>query len=143
MKTTRIISLALGTILFACGGSPPAPATAASASAAAAGADATTATPTADVPVPDVEKVVGDMRSDFRRCYTDALATDPKIAGQVTVIAKVDAKGAVTSATPGGTSTLPDGVVACITSRVQKAQFTGPGGNGSTLQIPITFKNQP
>jgi hypothetical protein len=143
MKTTRITMLALGTLLFACGGSQPAPATAASATAPAAGGDATAAAPTADVPVSDAEKVVNDMRPDFRKCYADALANDPKIAGQVVVVAKVDAKGAVTSATPGAGATLPDGVVSCITSRVQKAQFTGPGGSGSTLQIPIAFKNQP
>jgi hypothetical protein len=141
MKTITPI-LVLSAVLFACGGSDPAPATPAAAPAAANGGDATASKPTSDTPVPNIEKAVSDLRPDFRTCYNTALAKDPKIQGSMTVVAKVDAKGAVTSATAGDGPSLPTDVVQCITTRIQQAKFDAPGGTGSTIQIPITFKQQ-
>ncbi len=123
----------------ACGGGEPGPVTPAS----TAGPGGAATPPPFNAPVPNGEKTVAELRPDFRKCYNDGLAKDPKIAGTVVITAKIDAKGAVTSATVADGATLPTEVTECITTRLQKATFESPGPTGSTLSIPITFKSAP
>jgi outer membrane biosynthesis protein TonB len=150
MKTTGRF-LVLATFLAACGGGSQTPAaTPASSTASAAtpsssdtasgGGSVTAGAPTESTPMADAEKVIGNLKPDIRKCYNDALAKDPTLSGSVMVKAQIDAKGAVSSATPAGTPTLPADLVTCITTQIQKAQFSPPGAGGSTIQIPLKFE---
>ena len=65
------------------------------------------------------------------------------MAGRVTLSAKIGPNGAVAATTPSGNAGLSAGVVECLVRRVQNAQFDAPGPAGATLQIPITFLQQP
>ncbi len=133
----------------ACGGNEM-PATAPAAAAAgdpaattASGTDpAAKASPTsaAGTPIADADKVIAEMRADFRTCYNDGLKKNAKLEGGVVIEAKVGPKGDVTSATPQELEGLTPEVGACIAKRVQKASFTPPGEKGSTLRIPVKFK---
>jgi outer membrane biosynthesis protein TonB len=134
---TQLTAIALATVLFACGASDPAPQTAASTTPASETAAPTTASGS---PIADAEKVVADLRPAFRACYNTGLAKDPKIAGKTLLVLKVDPTGAVTSAVTPDASTLPAEVVQCISDAAKQAKFKAPGGTGSTLNIPVTFK---
>ncbi|MGO8999229.1 MAG: AgmX/PglI C-terminal domain-containing protein [Polyangiaceae bacterium] len=151
MKTTSGF-LVLASLVVACGGGSQTPAaTPASSPASTAtpssstdstsgGGNVTAGASTASAPIADAEKVIGNLKPDIRKCYNDALAKDPSLAGSVMVKAQIDAKGAVSSATPAGTPTLPADLVTCITTQIQKAQFSPPGAGGSTIQIPLKFE---
>jgi len=132
MKTAISIGVA-ACLLFACGGHAPPPAAPADVAFPDGGAGGS-------APVLNAEKIVGTMREDFRKCYSEALASDPKAQGAVMIEAKLDPAGNVTTAAPTGQSALPPGVVDCISKRIQQAKFAPPGGAGSTLQIPISLK---
>ncbi len=104
--------------------------------------DAQIGATTASVPVSDAERVVAGLRPRFRNCYNKGLAQDPGMAGGVTIVTKVAPNGEVTAADASNNSGLSPDVVACIQRVVKNAQFTGPGGSGSTINIPIKFLQQ-
>ncbi len=81
------------------------------------------------------QKVVMDMAPDLRKCLPDGAG------GWLLVLTKIDAQGTVTSATPVGTPNLAPDAVACITSRIQRAQFPSLAGNtgGAVFRIPLRF----
>jgi hypothetical protein len=104
--------------------------------------DAQIGATTASVPVSDAERVVAGLRARFRSCYNKGLAVDPGMAGSVTIVTKVAPNGEVTAADSSANSGLSADVVTCIQRVVKNAQFTGPGGSGSTINIPVKFVQQ-
>ena len=64
------------------------------------------------------------------------------MSGRVVISAKVSPNGEVASADPSGNTGLSEGVVQCLLKKVRNAQFSAPGPNGSTIQIPVTFVQQ-
>ena len=104
--------------------------------------DAQIGATTASVPVSDAERVVAGLRPRFRSCYNKGLAQDPGMSGSVTIVTKVAPNGEVTTADASSTNGLSPDVVACIQKVVKNAQFTGPGGSGSTINIPVKFVQQ-
>lgn len=104
--------------------------------------DAQIGATSASVPVSDAERVVAGLRPRFKNCYNKGLSVDPSMAGSVTIVAKVAPNGEVSAADASNTSGLSPEVVACIQKVVKNAQFTGPGGSGSTINIPVKFVQQ-
>ena len=104
--------------------------------------DAQIGATTASVPVSDAERVVAGLRPRFRNCYNKGLAQDPGMAGSVTIVTKVAPNGEVTAADASNNTGLSPDVVSCIQRVVKNAQFTGPGGSGSTINIPVKFVQQ-
>jgi hypothetical protein len=94
------------------------------------------------VAMANASSVVAGLRAGFRACYNAGLRMDGAMAGHVTLSVKIGPNGAVSSTTPSGNSGLSAGVVECLKTRVDNAQFDAPGPTGSTLQIPITFVQQ-
>ena len=97
---------------------------------------------TATVPISDADRVVAGLRNRFRKCYQDGLNSDPNMSGKVLISAKVAPNGEVQSANIASNSGLSPGVASCIARVVKNAQFSAPGGGGSTLNIPVTFVQQ-
>ena len=93
-------------------------------------------------PVSNAERTVAGLRSGFRTCYNRGLQSDPSMAGKVVVSAKISPNGEVASADSAQNTGLSSDVVQCILRRVRTATFDGPGPNGSTIQIPVTFVQQ-
>jgi hypothetical protein len=104
--------------------------------------DAQIGATTASVPVSDAERVVAGLRARFRSCYNKGLAVDPGMSGSVTIVTKVAPNGEVTAADSSANTGLSPDVVTCIQRVVKNAQFTGPGGSGSTINIPVKFVQQ-
>ena len=96
----------------------------------------------ATVPVSDADRVIAGLRPRFRACYQQGLNTDPSMSGKVTITAKVGPNGEVSSADVSSNNGLSAGVAQCIARAVRNAQFSAPGGSGSTLSIPVTFVQQ-
>jgi len=96
----------------------------------------------ATVPVTDADRVIAGLRPRFRACYQQGLNTDPSMSGKVTITAKVGPNGEVSSADVSSNTGLSAGVAQCIARAVRNAQFSAPGGSGSTLSIPVTFVQQ-
>ena len=96
----------------------------------------------ATVPVSDADRVIAGLRPRFRACYQTGLNSDPSMSGKVTITAKVGPNGEVSSADVSSNSGLSAGVAQCIARAVRNAQFSAPGGSGSTLSIPVTFVQQ-
>jgi len=100
--------------------------------------DVDAATPSGN-PVSDADRVIASLRRKFKACYQAGLSQDPTIQGRVVIVAKIAPDGAVDSTTSEQTP-LPKPVTNCLERAVRNAQFSPPGGTGSTLRIPITFK---
>ncbi len=104
--------------------------------------DAQIGSTSASVPVNNAERVVAGLRPKFRACYNKGLASDPSMAGAVTITAKIAPNGEVTSADSGGGGGLSPEVQTCIARAVKNAQFDAVGGSGSTINIPVKFVQQ-
>jgi hypothetical protein len=130
-------ALALGALvlvaLAACGGSKPAK------HPEPPPEDVTYPAGTLSAPANDAEKVLRAMRGQIRRCYEDALKNDPKAEGVVKMQIKVDPDGEVTAAKPVGDTSLPSGVVGCISGLLKTAKFASPGPGGATFELPLSF----
>jgi hypothetical protein len=96
----------------------------------------------ATVPISDADRVVAGLRPRFRACYNQGLQTDPSQQGKVLISTKVGPNGEVQSADVVQNTGLSQSVASCIARVVRGAQFSPPGGGGSTLQIPVTFVQQ-
>lgn len=96
----------------------------------------------ATVPVSDADRVIAGLRPRFRACYQAGLNTDPSMAGKVQIMAKIGPNGEVSSASVASNTGLSASVASCIARHVKNAQFSAPGGSGSTLSIPVTFVQQ-
>jgi hypothetical protein len=97
---------------------------------------------TATVPISDADRVIAGLRGRFRQCYQQGLNSDPTMQGRVLIVARVQPNGEVASADVGSNTGLSAGVAACIARHVKNAQFSPPGGGGSTINIPVTFVQQ-
>jgi hypothetical protein len=97
---------------------------------------------TPSVAIANAGTVVAGLRGGFRACYNAGLRVDSSMAGHVMLSVRIGPNGAVSSTTPSGNNGLSAGVVECLKTRVDNAQFDAPGPTGSTLQIPITFVQQ-
>jgi hypothetical protein len=105
-------------------------------------ADAQIGGTSASVPVSDADRVIAGLRPRFKQCYQVGLNSDPNMSGKVVISAKVGPNGEVSSADIASNSGLSPSVASCIAGVVKRAQFSAPGGGGSTLQIPVTFVQQ-
>lgn len=92
------------------------------------------------VPISDADKVIASLRPGFKACYQTALAADPTIQGRVVMDTLVAPDGHVTSVNVHEATSLPPAVTGCIAGLLKDATFAPPGGTGSTLRVPITFK---
>ncbi len=90
-------------------------------------------------PVPDVDRVVAGLRPAFRRCYQNGLTHDASQAGRVVLTARVSPNGEVGSVEVTSNTGLSADVGSCLARALRGAQFTAPGGTGSTLVVPVTF----
>ena len=97
---------------------------------------------TATVPISDADRVIAGLRPRFRQCYNTGLQSDPSMAGKVVITAKVGPNGEVSSADVSQNTGLSQGVASCISRVIKNANFSPPGGGGSTLNIPVTFVQQ-
>ncbi len=100
-------------------------------------------TSVANVPVPGADGTVATLRGRFRSCYQTGLLSDPTMAGKVLVSARIGPNGEVVTSDITSISGLSSSVGQCIAGVVKRATFSAPGGGGATLQIPVTFVQQP
>jgi hypothetical protein len=91
------------------------------------------------VPISDADHVIASLRPRFRACYQDGLQSDPSMTGCVILRARVSSDGSVGSTESMVDDGLSATVVACLAAVLRSASFSPPGGEGSTLQVPITF----
>ncbi len=79
------------------------------------------------------------IQPELRRCYNDGLKTDPKMQGTIRLRIKVAADGTVADVAVDGPSAFPASVEQCMIAAAKTAAFPAPGGNGSTLVLPLNF----
>jgi hypothetical protein len=95
-----------------------------------------------NVPIVDADKVVVSLRGKFRECYQAGLKVDPEMQGRVVVSASVEPDGNVGATSIASNVGLSTTVISCIADVLQHAQFSSPGGSGSRLQVPVTFRKR-
>jgi len=89
-----------------------------------------------------IQRIVRQNFGRFRLCYEQGLRKAPTLAGQVVVKFTIDAAGAVSSASNGG-STLPNPtVVSCIVRGFGNLSFPQPEGGVVVVTYPITLAPQ-
>jgi hypothetical protein len=93
-------------------------------------------------PVSNASSVIASLRQTFRRCYQRGLDGNPRMQGGVLVYVKVAPDGNVESTTACKTDNISNAVAQCLRTALAEAKFEPPGGTGSTLTVPITFKKQ-
>lgn len=93
----------------------------------------------AAVPIIDADRTIASLRPFFRACYQVGLESDSQIDGCVLIRARVTPDGSVSTADAIVTDRLSPDVIKCLVRCVREAQFSAPGGGGSTLDVPITF----
>lgn len=144
--------IALTSIAIACGGGAQptpqftqiavAPSTDAAAPEIAPASDDGGASASAPPKMSDADKVVAARRAGFRRCYSAGLRVDPTMSGRVVMRIAVDPSGEIASAETVQREGLSPEVAECILNEMKTARFAAPGGNGSTLMIPVKFVQQ-
>jgi hypothetical protein len=93
----------------------------------------------ASIPVKDADRVVQGLRPRYRQCYQLALNGDPSVLGNVVLQAKLAPTGGVISVEVLSNSGLPAQLTVCAGNVTKRAEFSPPGGGGSTLTIPLAF----
>jgi hypothetical protein len=101
---------------------------------------------TNEVPTPNVvspDKVIASLRPKLNACYQNGLKKDPKLAGGVTLSAKIDKSGKVSAVTPKLVEGLSPGVIKCLADTVKAASFAASGGLNYTtsIDIPVRFSS--
>ncbi len=94
---------------------------------------------TATRPIADADRVIAGLRPRLRLCFTNGLKADPKMNGRVMYTVSVAGDGSVTTANVVSNTGIAFDVVTCQVGVLKRAQFTAPGGSGSTLNVPITL----
>ena len=94
------------------------------------------------VRVSNADRVIAELRPKFRKCYMDGLAKDSTQQGALTVRVKIAPTGEVAGVTIQSNTGLSPEVAACVSKRLQNAQFDAPGGAGSNLDVPVKFVHQ-
>jgi hypothetical protein len=96
----------------------------------------------ASVPVNGLEATIAKLRPRFKACYQRGLAQDPTMQGKVTLNAKVGPNGEVAGVDTVANNGLSAEVVDCIRGVIKRAEFSPPGGSGSSVNIPVSFVQQ-
>jgi len=88
-------------------------------------------------------EVIGGLRPLFNQCFKDGMKKDPKLAGSVTMSAKIGQDGKVTAVTPKRLDGLNDATVKCLSDKLKAAQFAGAGtpGYAASIDIPLSFSS--
>jgi hypothetical protein len=99
--------------------------------------EAMTASP-GGLPPEVVRRIVRQSIAKITACYDAGLATNPALAGRVSIELVISKTGAVSS-TRVGSSTLPDAKVAtCVAGVISKLSFPAPEG-GSIVKVSYPF----
>lgn len=85
-----------------------------------------------------ITRIVRQQFGRLRRCYHQALMSDPALRGMVRVTVRIGPGGEVTSVTAQSTA-LPASVTSCVQATFRSLQFPPPDGGGATAVIPVTF----
>lgn len=89
-----------------------------------------------------IQRIVRGSRSTMRSCYEAGLASNPSLAGKVTVSFVIGRDGSVGSVSGGGD--LPDAsVISCITKVFYGMTFPKPEGGVVKVTYPIAFSSAP
>ncbi len=96
---------------------------------------------TPSVVTPD--KVIATLRPKLNACYQDGLKKDPKLAGSVTLSAKIEKDGKVSAVTPKVPDGLSPAVIKCLSDTLKAANFAASGGinYATSLDIPLRFSS--
>lgn len=86
-----------------------------------------------------VQRIVRQNFGRYRLCYENALRTDPKVQGRVTVKFVIDSGGAVRTASDGGSDVPDQGMIACVVRGFGNLMFPQPEGGEVTVIYPIIF----
>jgi hypothetical protein len=114
--------------------------------AAAAPSDSTPALEEVAISPPGFEhgdRVANFARKHARDCYRDALRTNARAEGRVSIALWLDDKGVVTKVEAAKTGTLPDSVPACIQKRARPARFPAPKVAPTVVTVPIRLALKP
>jgi hypothetical protein len=125
------------------------PSASADAGAAPASAEVVTSVTTVsnEIVTPNVispDMVIAGLRPKLNACYQTGLKKDPKLAGSVTLSAKIDKGGKVSAVTPKLVEGLSPVVLKCLSDEVKAANFAPSGGMNYTtsIDIPVRFATQ-
>lgn len=72
-------------------------------------------------------------------CYEPRLEVEPSAAGEITVVATVDAEGQVVGARASGPESLGQELLSCVEDRLGEVRFRGPGDE-VTVSFEIFFR---
>ncbi len=86
----------------------------------------------------DILKVVRSRAGEVRRCYQQAVADKPGLAGRVVVKIVIAPSGAVTSAAISSSTVDHKGMEACLVARIESWKFPA-AENPTTLTYPFQF----
>jgi hypothetical protein len=82
------------------------------------------------------------VRPGVRDCYNDALRSFGHFEGTVHLAIHVAPDGSVDDVPMTGVETLPQSLVACISSVARSAKFEPPGGSGATIGTSFNLEDR-
>lgn len=92
------------------------------------------------VPIADADRVIASLRPQYKACYQTALVADRNAAGKALFSLKVHADGTVDQVDVASQTGMSKELLTCLSGILRNARFSGPGGAGSTVNVPITLK---
>ncbi len=99
-------------------------------------------TPVVHGKVANAASVVARMRGRFRRCYARGQKSDPSLAGTLTLVASIGAKGEVLSVVGGEKGRLK-AILPCVKAVIASAMFAPPDGSSAAVSVEVTFTKMP
>jgi len=96
-------------------------------------------TVTGALPPEVVRRIVRQNFGRFRLCYENGLRKNPNLAGNLLVSFTIDAAGAVSRASDGGSTLADPAVVTCVVRAFGALSFPQPVSGSVTVGYPITL----
>jgi len=87
----------------------------------------------------DLERRMNQARRELRRCYEDALKSEPTLAGELVLEIEIDTQGSSTKVLPAG-ALAAHAVAACAVGVVKRLRFPAPRRGKVSVRYPLTFR---
>jgi hypothetical protein len=87
----------------------------------------------------DLEQALAFRARQGRRCYDNALASDPTLKGKVSIAVRVGANGTLCSAGVASNELGNANVANCIVNQFRTGSFPSPKGGCADFNVPITL----
>jgi hypothetical protein len=87
---------------------------------------------------PELERALQERGASTRRCYNEALVSDPSLGGAMKVLVRIADDGGLCQAS-ALQSDMPDATNACVLNAFHEIRYPSPDGGCVEIVVPLRF----